>query len=251
MRVQLLSDLHLEFHRDGGRSFLESLDPSGVDVLVLAGDVDVAAGGLLQSLTMICRLYRDSSVVYVAGNHEFYNSDPVTVGRVLGRVRDGYCNFTWLDDEVVELGGVRFLGTTLWFPRGDAGPDVKGMLNDFTLIEDFEPWVYAANARAVDFLTREVRRGDVVVTHHLPSPQCVSSRYVGSILNQFFVCDLTELVENRRPLLWLFGHTHDSVRFFMKPTGDTLLCCNPLGYSPDDLNPNFREKLTVDVGGKI
>ena len=72
MRVQLLSDLHLEFHRDGGKAFLKSLDPSGVDVLVLAGDVDVAAGGLLQSLTSICRLYRDSSVVYVAGNHEFY-----------------------------------------------------------------------------------------------------------------------------------------------------------------------------------
>jgi len=26
MRLQLLSDLHFEFHRDGGRSFVESLD---------------------------------------------------------------------------------------------------------------------------------------------------------------------------------------------------------------------------------
>ena len=34
MRIQLLSDLHFEFHRDNGRSFVESLDPDGVDVLV-------------------------------------------------------------------------------------------------------------------------------------------------------------------------------------------------------------------------
>ena len=39
MIVQLLSDLHLEMHRDDGRSFLASLDPSGVDLLIVAGDV--------------------------------------------------------------------------------------------------------------------------------------------------------------------------------------------------------------------
>ena len=41
MRLQLLSDLHFEFHRDGGRSFVDSLDPGGIDVLVLAGDIAV------------------------------------------------------------------------------------------------------------------------------------------------------------------------------------------------------------------
>ena len=33
MRLQLLSDLHFEFHRDGGRSFVDSLDPEGIETI--------------------------------------------------------------------------------------------------------------------------------------------------------------------------------------------------------------------------
>jgi predicted phosphodiesterase len=44
MHIQLLSDLHFEFHADHGQSFVESLDPRGVDVLVLAGDIAVGDG---------------------------------------------------------------------------------------------------------------------------------------------------------------------------------------------------------------
>ena len=36
MRVQVLSDLHFEFHRDGGEEFVRLLDPTDVDVLVVA-----------------------------------------------------------------------------------------------------------------------------------------------------------------------------------------------------------------------
>ena len=39
MRLQLLSDLHFEFHRDHGRSFVSSLDPSGVDILVVGSAI--------------------------------------------------------------------------------------------------------------------------------------------------------------------------------------------------------------------
>ncbi len=38
MKVLVLSDLHLEFHKDDGLSFIESLN-TDVDVLVLAGDI--------------------------------------------------------------------------------------------------------------------------------------------------------------------------------------------------------------------
>jgi len=39
MRIQVLSDLHFEFHRDGGAAFVRGLDPSGVDAPVVAGDL--------------------------------------------------------------------------------------------------------------------------------------------------------------------------------------------------------------------
>ena len=42
-------------------------------------------------------------------------------------------------------------------------------MSDFSVIRDFQSWVYEENARAVTFFRRELREGDVVVTHHLPS----------------------------------------------------------------------------------
>jgi len=61
MRLQLLSDLHFEFHRDGGRSFVESLDPSGVDVLVLPA-ISTLRDGIPAALALLCRRFRDASV---------------------------------------------------------------------------------------------------------------------------------------------------------------------------------------------
>src|SRR5450631_3269273 len=42
MKLQIMSDLHLEMHADRGAEFIRSLDPTGVDVLVLAGDITMA-----------------------------------------------------------------------------------------------------------------------------------------------------------------------------------------------------------------
>ena len=63
MRLQILSDLHLE---------TEAFDPTpapGADLLVLAGDIDTRWAGLER--------FRDwpVPVIYVAGNHEFEGRD--------------------------------------------------------------------------------------------------------------------------------------------------------------------------------
>ena len=116
MRLQLLSDLHFEFHRDGGCSFADSLDPTGIDVLVLAGDIAVAEG-LLPALALLCSRFRDSSVVYVHGNHEFYGSDHNFVVDITKRAQTENPNLAWLDSSGVQLHGFNFLGAPLWFPR--------------------------------------------------------------------------------------------------------------------------------------
>jgi hypothetical protein len=45
-------------------------------------------------------------------------------------------------------------------------------------------------------------------------------------LNPFFVCDLTELILERRPRPWLHGHSHASTR---AQIGETTVLCNPFG----------------------
>jgi Icc-related predicted phosphoesterase len=242
MRLQLLSDLHFEFHRDHGRSFVDSLEPQGIDVLVLAGDIAVAEG-IRPALGLLCQKFRDATVVYVHGNHEFYHSDRATVCDTTRQACSENPNLVWLDRSSAEIQGVRFHGAPLWFPR-TTDERLKRSLNDFSTIKNFESWVYEENAKTIAFFLEHVQPGDIVVTHHVPSQRCIAPRFVGSPLNPFFVCDLTDLILNRQPSLWLHGHTHSSVA---EQIGATLVLCNPFGYAVVEPNPEFKNRLVVDI----
>ena len=243
MRIQLLSDLHFEFHQDSGRSFVESLDPDGVDVLVLAGDVAVGED-LPEALELICSRFSGSSVIYVHGNHEFYHSSRGRVHQLTMQALGNNPNLVWLDKTGVKLGGIRFWGAPLWFPLTVTDPSLKQMLSDFSEIEDFESWVYRENQAATEFLHDHVGQGDIVVTHHLPSHLCVSPQYKGNALTPFFVSDMTPFILKRQPRLWLHGHTHDSRDVTI---GKTRLLCNPFGYARSNINPGFNERLIIEV----
>jgi len=180
MRLQLLSDLHFEFHRDGGRAFVDSLNPTGIDVLVLAGDV-ADAEGLQPALALLCGRFRDASVVYVHGNHEFYVSDRNSVLDITKRAQAEKPNLVWLDSSGAQLHGFNFLGAPLWFPYSTVDERLKHAMNDFSAIKDFESWVYEENARAVAFFEQQLRPGDIVVTHHLPSQRCVAPPVRGTL----------------------------------------------------------------------
>ena len=245
MRLQILSDLHLEFHADGGKSFLASLDPEGVDVLVIAGDLGLV-GHLLRALDALCRKYPE--VVYVVGNHEYYNSSPGEVHEQLGLIEGVLPNLHWLHHSNVVLKDPRtgkicvFAGTPLWFPKTPDTDTLKGWLNDFQMIEGFEPWVYRENQKAEEFLHKAAPKADVVVTHHLPSYLSVPDRHIGQKTNCFFVCPVEGYMGDRQ--LWVHGHTHDSCWY---KAGDTQVVCNPFGYAGRDENPHFNDKLVVEV----
>jgi predicted phosphodiesterase len=244
MQIQVLSDVHCEFHRDGGRSFVDSLDPGGVDVLVLAGDIAVGAE-LPRALELFCRRYSEARVVYVHGNHEFYGTDRASVVAACREAERRLSNLTWLDVSSVEISGQRFLGAPLWFATSADAFRYRHAMTDFSVIRDFESWVYEENARAVAFLREELREGDVVVTHHLPSLLSVAPRFARSPLNPFFVCDVEPLIRERRPRLWIHGHTHCSIRYDI---GTTSVVCNPFGYVGAELNPDFSDKLVIEIG---
>lgn len=245
--VQLLSDLHLEFHADGGQAFLESLDPSGVDVLVVAGDLHSDQRGLVNSLLSFCSVY--PQVIFVCGNHDFYGSSPTQIHALLYDLDQDINNFHWLHNSTIELNGVRFAGTPLWFPK-PTDPLVmvdRFHINDFHLIKDFEPWVYDEHYKAMKFLREEGPKADAIVTHHVPSALCASPRFKTSSINHYFVTDLTNEIYRWRPKAWLCGHSHDRTH---RRIGRTLMACNPLGY-PQEEGPHVRghyaEKCLIEV----
>ena len=120
-------------------------------------------------------------------------------------------------------------------------------------------WVVHARPRPGDFIdVLATNEGAIVVRHEQSSDHAflevydgsrlrwrgMVPRYAGHPLNPFFVCDLERLILERRPRLWLHGHTHNSVRTKL---GETSLFCNPFGYVGIELNPEFEAQLIVDV----
>jgi len=241
MKIRVLSDLHFEHHADSGLSFVDSLD-SDADLVVLAGDITI---GRFLPITAFAFTKKFPQVVYVHGNHEFYGSDRETVLDYSHKVASCVPNkFHWLDHRVTKVGSTRILGTSLWYPETRLSRLQANIWSDFLSIKDLHQWVYKQSAKSVEFLRRELRQGDVVVTHFLPSWKSVHPKYAASDVNCFFVHDLEELIIERQPSLWIHGHTHESMDYMI---GSTRVICNPFGYLMHDENPKFNPNLNVEI----
>jgi Icc-related predicted phosphoesterase len=224
---------------DDGKSFVDSLPEA--DVVVLAGDTG-NAGNFRVAIRFFCAKYPD--VVCVLGNHDYYLGRTEEVQAEVRGLSKRIPNLHWLNNTAVTIKGRRFIGTTLWFPEMARTKELKGWLNDFRVIRNFEPWVYRENTKAVRFLSREMRKGDIVVTHHLPTSKSVASEYASEPTNIFYVCDVEPLIQQVQPDLWVHGHTHSSHSYWI---GETQIVCNPFGYARRQENAAFNPDLILEV----
>ena len=120
MKLQLLSDLHLE--TDASFAATPAAD---ADLLVLAGDIgsyqtrhdgsvmDEADWGLRRFSPLPQYGGWPVPVLYVPGNHEYDALDVDETHRQLRQTCDRL-GITWLERETLVLDRVRFVGTTLW-----------------------------------------------------------------------------------------------------------------------------------------
>jgi predicted phosphodiesterase len=256
MKIQLASDLHLEFlQRDWPGERLIAPVP-GADVLVLAGDIANGADA--------CRMFADWRVeqripiIYVIGNHELYGH---VYEPMLQKIREGadLNRIHLLDNESEEIGGVRFLGTTLWTDYQlfrDCSQlyqmnYAKERLNDHHMIRKgrytFSPQdALARHLIARAWLETELAKPfagkTVVVTHHGPHPLSVHPRYINNYLSAAFVSDLAALMPGVD--LWLHGHVHDG---FDYQVGRCRVVANPAGYIRDR-NHAHRDDFLFENG---
>jgi predicted phosphodiesterase len=257
MKLNILSDLHLGFE-----AFERPVNDA--DVVVLAGDIARPR----QAVSWASGF--DKPVLYVPGNHEFYGSSIDGTVAELERLCRG-TNVHLLEDRAVVLGGVRFLGTTLWsdfrlFGTGErksaAMAEAKRLLRDFSRIAlsessdaVFTPEDCAALCgRHADWLESTLATPHdgptVVITHHAPSPGSIHPRFAGSLLNACFVSDFEHLLGEERSQLWIHGHTHDSFDYQVRRT---RVVCNPRGYARSgvDENPLFDPDFIVEVSPHV
>lgn len=241
-RFRVISDVHSEFHRDWGRSFVETLPDVPCDAVVLAGDTGDSRT-FLPFLKSVCARFRDVPVLFVAGNHEHYGSDIASLRQLMSDAVKGesFRNLVHLDNTVVEVADARVAGTTLWFPFDPMNVAYRNMMHDFRAVRDLDTTVYEENRRARRFL--ETARADLVVTHHLPCPAVTAPRWRSSDLNRFFVGGDDELVAATGARAWVFGHTHDATD--LTHLGVRMVA-NPFGY-PSEPKSRFRDDLVVTV----
>jgi len=242
-----MSDIHFEFHAAGWEAVIATLPEA--DVLVLAGDISIAylvpqKGWTWTAEVLSAFAKRYPHVVAVMGNHDYYHGTPEGVAKSMAEVMSVHPNLHVLENSIFELDGVRFIGATMWFPNNDSVQRYKRSFSDFHYIYNFQPWVYERNAATLKFFDENMREGDVVVTHHLPTYESIDAQWFGAPTNVFFLCNVRPLIEERKPLLWVHGHTHTSTDHMI---GSTRVLCNPFGYLGNEENPSFNENLIVEV----
>lgn len=256
-----MSDLHRE-HFNG----TPAPDwKSTADVVVLAGDIDSDHGGIHWGIENF-----KQPVIYVCGNHEHYSRN---LRAVLVRCREAAAgtNVRFLENDVVIIGGIRFLGCTLWTDFALWGEDqveraqkyCANLLTDFRVIGYGRPnrWstkhkikpgemrsIHLASRAWLDEMLAVPHAGPtVVVTHHLPSLKCVHPKYLKDeqdrLFSAAFASNLDDLIERHQPELWIHGHTHDNVDLTI---GKTRIVANPAGY-PGSPNPEFAAGSIVEL----
>ena len=243
MRIQPVSDLHLEFDEDQGAAFAQALPVVG-DVLVLGGDVLPLRRRtrIRETLGWFC--HRFPEVLYVPGNHEYYQTHPRWASGLLRACAKDFPNLHLLDPGIATIEGTRFVGATLWYPSTPDEESYRPFVADFALIHGFVPWVHETHAAHLAFLEQNVKPGDVVVTHFVPHPRSIAPQYAGDPMNRFFVAeDAAQLVERRGARLWIHGHTHISFDYVV---GETRVVCNARGY-PGEPGTSLNPSLVIEV----
>jgi Icc-related predicted phosphoesterase len=254
MKIQIFSDLHVDVHPIKPITIVP-----GVNLVIVAGDVCEGMPRAFEHLRRIVSM--DIPILMVPGNHEFYRKF-IPDELALAFAHAGAFNLHLLSDTAVELGGVRFVGATLWTDYRIFGETNQAAvmntcakcMNDHRLIGwQKKPWLrfrpqeaallhHQSKIFIAETLALPFAGPTVVVSHHAVHWDSVHPRFRSDPVTGAFVSDQSELIEVYQPTLWVHGHVHNSCDYRV---GGTRIVCNPHGYGPE--NPDFDGAFTVEV----
>jgi len=280
MRIQLCSDLHLEF------SDVNIKNDNLADVLILSGDIMIAQdlhdhpepvtspyasyqqlGRRQESAQRFRNFLRRISfqfphVVYVAGNHEFYHGKFVDSIRVLREECARYPNIYFMENDYKKIDDILFIGATLWtdLNRGDPVTlyTVANSMNDYRVIRHDElgytrlrpAHTLSRHRKSLEFIVEAIKNHPtdrvVVVTHMAPSVLSINERYKNDrVMNSAYYSDLSEFIlDHPRIELWTHGHVHTPVDYMI---GSTRVVCNPRGYEGFEPDSGWDRNLIINI----
>ena len=248
MKLHLLSDLHIEFE-----DYRNSIPDC--DAVVLAGDIHTKHSGVKWAIENIKHI----PVIYVLGNHEYYGKTYPKLAGQLKTLAEG-TNVHVLENDVLTLDGVNFLGCTLWtdfellgYPR-IAGYKCQQAMNDYKKIKRLPNY---SKIRSIDVAVIHKRsrkwleenlvklqgQKNVVVTHHAPSIQSIPALKHSDIHASAYASNLEDIIVKYEPAVWLHGHLHNSSDYQIN---NCRVLANPRGYVNEN-NPAFDSELVFEI----
>lgn len=246
MKVQILSDLHLE-----AAAF--TFDPADADLCIIAGDVSPCKDDVVAFIRRVEEYY---PAILVPGNHEYYPyldayGEPIQATDAWYRNTLGTA-FYQMDCRIIQ--GFRVAGCTLWtnfFGRDDRAMRIANwVMTDFSVLLAESNLLFTPK-HAADlhdkmraFLANT--KAEIVVTHHAPSRQSIGERFATSDFNGCFANDMEDVITQTGARLWVHGHTHDAKDYVVN---GCRVVCNPRGYQGGGYCEltGFNPRLVVEV----
>ncbi|MBB3452809.1 Icc-related predicted phosphoesterase [Rhizobium sp. BK313] len=270
MRAWIISDIHFyPMQRHWGRC----LRIPEADVCICAGDV---CDHILDSISFLRReIEPRMPVILVLGNHDYFGS---SIDHALEQARsltEG-TRIRLLENETMTIGDVRIIGATLWTDYAvsvgldESVPAWRRQRKAFGLVPylllDYQK-IYRSDERRpgetglvtiqeilarhndsrryiANELSKPIEGRTVILTHHAPLMQSMDPDFYGEASGAAFASDLSSLIEERKPHLWIHGHIH-KFRDYM--FGGTRIICNPQGWEAQRETGGFQTDFVIDL----
>jgi len=244
MKIQIISDLHLEFkHRN--------ITKTKSDIIVLAGDIH---NTYKRNLNFAGKLVKEHNkpVISVFGNHEFYTSGNVDLDYNKGLdLISGTKDLYLLQCSSCIIDNIKFIGCTLWsdfsFNTGgnvslqeDNAYLAQAKMTDFRYIRQKNQYNRFNAIKSIKlfndskiFLKKELAKEysgkTVIVTHFTPHINCIDPRSVNDEINCYYVAEVSDIIRDFKFDLWISGHSHYSSNFKLF-NGEKRFVSNQIGY---------------------
>lgn len=250
MKIQLVSDLHLELNNVNDYNDIISIS---APILCLGGDIGNPMQENYIGLLDWCHENYEK-VFIITGNHEYYTKDMSIedINKKIENIADKYDNIYFLNNSHHVLSDEYvILGTTLWsYIKKDEEELVALLMNDFNKILDLNIKEYnKLHFKCYFWLNNEIKKYNhlfgkkmIILTHHLPSFQVINEKYKNSCINSGFASDLELLIKKENVKYWFFGHSHTSCDTVIS---DCQLISNPYGYHNE--NNKYKKDMVINI----
>ncbi len=245
MKIQIASDLHLEYKTD----FRDLIIPCA-DILILAGDIGsfYDCNNLYDFFTFYCPKF--TYIIYVIGNCEYYKSDFLNNTQNLEikpmeRLRSDFqiieklfTNLYVLDRSSIQIGNYLFTGCTLW-------SNLQKSLPIHFKIEDMTTNKYKSlHKKDLEFISKKCKFSQdnklnhIVITHYVPLIlKCEKTK------TDLYMSDLSYIFQKNKINTWICGHLHKN---FSLKYNNTLIVSNQKG-KPGSFCQDYSKNFIINI----